>query len=246
MIIQSLTNPKIRHIIHLHTKTCRYEYKQFIAQGLKTCITLLQSGYQLHSIYLNQETYERHGDNFPTDAIVIVTDAVIDKISTTMTPSGVVAVFEMPENKAISSNNAIALCNIQDPGNLGTLIRTAAAMKIETVYLIEGVDPFNPKVIQATAGTIAMVNIVQVKWPEFQEMCNNNKTCALVVHDGKSPESIDLKNSILIIGNESHGLPENIINACNEKMTIPMPGNTESLNAAVAGSIAMYLKNKNV
>ncbi|MCX5923261.1 MAG: RNA methyltransferase [Candidatus Dependentiae bacterium] len=244
MIIQSLTNPKVKHIIHLHTKTYRYEHRQFIAQGLKTCISLMQGGYQLHSIYLNQETYERHGDNFPTDGIVLVTDAIIDKISTTMTPSGVVAVFEMPENKAVATGNAIALYNVQDPGNLGTLIRTAAAMNIKTVFLIEGVDPYNPKVIQATAGTIAMVNVVQTKWADFKELSKNNKTCALVVHDGKSPDLIDLKNNILIIGNESQGLPEDIINDCDEKMTIPMPGNTESLNAAVAGSIAMYLKNK--
>jgi len=244
MIIQSLTNPKVKHIIYLHVKTCRYEYRQLIAQGLKTCITLLQGGYKLHSIYLNQETYEKHGDNFPTEAIVLVTDAIIEKISTTITPSGVVAIFEMPENKLVASSNSIALYNVQDPGNLGTMIRTAAAMNIKTIYLIEGVDPYNPKVIQATAGAIAMVTIVQTKWAEFKELCKDITTCALVVHDGKAPQEANLKNAILIIGNEAQGLPDAIINDCNEKMTIPMPGNTESLNAAVAGSIAMYLKNK--
>ena len=245
MIIQSLTNPKIKHLVHLHSKSYRQEHQQFIAQGLKTCVTLLQGGYSLHSIYLSESMYQEHGDLFPTESIVIVTDAVVKKISTTITPSGIVAVFAMPENKTAPTDNAIALYNIQDPGNLGTLIRTAAAMNITTVYLIEGGDPYNPKVIQATAGTIAHVVIVETNWSEFQKTNKDFKTCALVVNDGKTPESIDLKHTILIIGNESQGLPEQIINECSEKMTIPMPGKTESLNAAVAGSIAMYLKNKN-
>lgn len=245
MIIQSLTNPKIKHLVHLHTKSYRQEHKQFIAQGLKTCVTLLQGGYNLDSIYLSEDMYQQHGDLFPSQSIVIVSDGIVKKISTTITPSGIVAIFEIPKNNGASTDNAIVLYNIQDPGNLGTLIRTAAAMNIDTIYLIEGVDPYNPKVIQATAGTIANVTIAETNWPEFQQICKNFKTCALVVQDGKTPASIDLKGSILIIGNESQGLPQNIINDCSEKMTIPMPGKTESLNAAVAGSIAMYLKNKN-
>ncbi|HSW77107.1 MAG TPA: RNA methyltransferase [Candidatus Saccharimonadales bacterium] len=245
MIIQSLTNPKIKHLVHLHTKSYRLQHKQFIAQGLKTCVTLLQGGYNLHSIYMNEEMYQHHGDLFPLDSIVIVNDAIMKKISTTITPSGIVAVFQMPENTSTATDNAIVLYNIADPGNVGTLIRTAAAMDISTVYLIEGVDPYNPKVIQATAGTIAYVTIVETDWSEFQKLNQNLTTCALIVQDGKTPQVLDLKKYILIIGNESQGLPQDVIDDCNEKLTIPMSGKTESLNAAVAGSIAMYLKNKN-
>ncbi|MFA5998526.1 MAG: RNA methyltransferase [Candidatus Babeliales bacterium] len=245
MIIQSLTNPKIKHIVNLHSKSYRQEHKQFIAQGIKTCVTLFEGGYKLHSIYLSEDMYQQHGDFFPSESIVLVTDAIVKKISTTITPSGIVAVFEMPENQSAPTDNSIVLYNIQDPGNLGTLIRTAAAMNIHTAYLVEGVDPYNPKVIQATAGTIASVEIVQINWSEFQKLCKSFTTCALVVQGGKTPESIDLKSSILVIGNESQGLSSQVIDECTEKLTIPMPGKTESLNAAVAGSIAMYLKNKN-
>lgn len=242
MIIQSLTNPKIKHIVHLHTRSYRQTHGQFLAQGLTACITLMEANCELDSIYLTEKQYLAHGDSFPTERITIVTEEVMKKISTTITPSGIVGIFVTPQAANQATSNAIALYNIQDPGNLGTLIRTAAALNIEAVYLIEGVDPYNPKVIQATAGTIANVKILQLTWPEFETLRGNLETCALIVRNGQNPNKINLKRTILIIGNEAQGLPEAVIDQSSHQMTIPMPGSTESLNAAVAGSIAMYLK----
>lgn len=114
-------------------------------------------------------------------------------------------------------------------------------MGYKNVIIVQGCDPWSPKVIQASAGTIALVSIIQCSWEELIAKKGSTKLCALVVKDGYKPEDLDLKKSLLVVGNEAQGLPEAWIGQCEQKMTIPMPGNTESLNAAVAGSIALYL-----
>lgn len=242
MIIQSLINPKIKHVVALQKKAYRDMHSQFIAQGATTYKTLLQAGLKLHSVFVTAKAYDEHHDILKSDTRFDVTDAIMEKISTTTTPTGIVAIFEIPESKDNVTANSIVLHNIQDPGNLGTLIRTAAAMNVDTVVTMQGVDPYHPKVVQATAGTIGFINIVQTNWPAFYKKFKHIPMCALVVQDGQNFEQIDVKNCMLLIGNEGNGLPIEIVQACQYKLTIAMQGKTESLNAAVAGSIAMYVK----
>lgn len=244
MIIQSLINPKIKHVVALQKNAYRKEHQQFIAQGATTYKTLLDAGCKLHSVYVTAQAYDEHHEILKPDTMFEVTDAIMTKISTTTTPTGIVAIFAIPESKDAGTSNSIVLHNIQDPGNLGTLIRTAVAMNFDMVVTMQGVDPYHPKVVQATAGTIGYINVVQTNWPVFYKTYKSISMCALVVDGGQTPEALDLKNSMLVIGNEGQGLPPEIITACTQKLTIPMPGKTESLNAAVAGSIAMYLKSK--
>lgn len=244
-IIQSLINPKIKHLVALQKKAYRQEHGQFLAQGANVYKTLLQAGLKLHSVFVTAQAYDEHHEFIKPDMMYEITETVLKKISTEMTPSGLVAVFEIPkENEAEVTANSLVLHNIQDPGNMGTLIRTAAAMNIKTIFTMQGVDAYHPKVVQATAGTIGFVNIVPTNWPIFYKTYKHIPMCGLVVDGGVSPEQINLKNCMLVIGNEGAGLPPDIVRDCHEKLTIPMPGKTESLNAAVAGSIAMYLKSK--
>ena len=246
MIIQSLINPKIKHLVALQKKRYRDEHKQFLAQGATVYATLLQAGVKLHSVFVTAQAHDAHHQILKPDTMFEVTDAIMKKISTEMTPSGIVAIFEMPGVITDEvTTNALVLHNIQDPGNMGTLIRTAAAMNIATIFTMQGVDAYHPKVVQATAGAIGYVNIVPTNWPIFYKTYKQIAMCALVVDGGQAPEEINLKDCMLVIGSEGQGLPKEIVTACLYKMTIPMPGKTESLNAAVAGSIAMYLKSKN-
>ncbi len=242
MIIQSLINPKIKHVVALQKKAYRDAHRQFIAQGATTYETLLQAGLKLHSVFVTAKAYDEHHSILKVDARFDVTDAIMEKISTTTTPTGLVAIFEIPESNPNVTVNSIVLHNIQDPGNLGTLIRTAAAMNVDTVVTMQGVDPYHPKVIQATAGTIGYVNILQTNWPIFYKNFKHIPMCALIVQGGQDFKEINLKDCILLVGNEGNGLPAEIIQASEYKLTIPMQGKTESLNAAVAGSIAMYVK----
>jgi len=122
---------------------------------------------------------------------------------------------------------------------MGTLIRTAAAMNINQIIIIGGVDPYNPKVIQSTAGCLATINLYQTTWDKV--IAQQLLLCALVVRQGITPDTIILKHNFLVVGNEAHGLSETILKDCVQAMTIPMPGHAESLNAAIAGSIGLYL-----
>jgi TrmH family RNA methyltransferase len=171
----------------------------------------------------------------------------MQKISHATTSSGLLAVFTIPDKPSLASiKPGLVLANLSDPGNAGTLMRTCAAMNVQCVVMVEGVDPWHPKVIQATAGTIAQLKIFQCTWQELVANKNNLTLHALTVSGGKAPEVIQANNALLVVGNEAHGLPEQWIADCDDAITIPMPGNTESLNAAVAGSIALYLTFKNV
>ena len=243
-IIQSLVNPKIKHLVALQKKSYRQEHGQFLAQGITVYKTLLEAGVKLHSVFVTAQAYDVYHEHIKPDTMFEVTEGVMQKISTEVTPSGLVAVFQIPKNEpeVEISANSLVLHNIQDPGNMGTLIRTAAAMNISTIFVMQGVDPYHPKVIQATAGTVGFVRIICTNWPIFYKTYKHIAMCALVVHGGNAPENINLKNCMLVIGNEGAGLPSDIIRDCHEKLTIPMPGKIESLNACVAGSIAMYLK----
>jgi len=240
--INSTQNPTIKHLVKLQNKAYRHEHGKFIAQGYVACMTLINQKYELIDLYVTEQEYHKHNDTLQKFDCTFISDEVLHKISTTKTPSGIIAVFAIPQQSYTPDSNAIVVHTIQDPGNLGTLIRTAAAMNVKNLFIIDGVDPYSPKVIQATAGTIGYVNIITTSWQTFVQEHQNIVTCALVVQQGQAPQKLDISQSILIIGNEGQGLPDNIIQDCTQQMTIPMPGNTESLNAAVAGSIALYIK----
>lgn len=179
--------------------------------------------------------------------IILVTDTVMEKISSASTPSGILCVLPTPKQPAIDKlSSGIVLAGVSDPGNMGTLVRTCAAMGFKSIVLVDCTDIFSPKVIQSSAGEIGKVNIFNFTWAELLEAKKNLKLIALVACDGQSPNEINFTDSLLVIGSEAHGIPEQWIENCEEKLTLPMPGQTESLNAAIAGSIAMYIASMSV
>ncbi len=238
--ITSRTNPLVKQVTSLHTRKGRTEHKQFIAEGLRTCETLVKN-FMLVSCYVTDAMSVQNIPFIPNHKIIDVTDEVMQKMSTAESPSGILCVFEIPQNTALTNlESSVILHGISDPGNMGTLIRTAAALGIKQVICIETADVWSPKVVQASAGTIGNVAIIETDWQTAQQQKKDINLCALVVKDGKAPKEVDFARTALVIGNEARGLPEDIIAACDERCTLPMPGNTESLNAAVAGSIALY------
>lgn len=240
-IITSPDNVEIKTIANLQTPKGRHKHRQFIAEGIRAIKTLVDAGMQPQSIYcLEKNLPEAKSLTGNEYTIVIINEKVLQKISTSSTPSGIVATFAIPTPRIEELSAGIVLAQVQDPGNVGTLIRTAAAMNVKTVVCIEGCSPWSPKVIQSTAGTIGMVNIFELSWQELIAHKKDLILYALVVHHGKNPTTIDQANALIVIGNEANGIPEAWVNDCDEKITLPMPGHTESLNAAVAGSIALY------
>ncbi|OGB83823.1 hypothetical protein A3F66_04140 [candidate division TM6 bacterium RIFCSPHIGHO2_12_FULL_32_22] len=237
--INSLDNPKVKLLDQLKHKKYRKQHSKFLAEGFNTCSTLVQK-LSLNSIFTLEEHLEEVKKITPENKIFIINKKILNKISNATTPSGIIAIFDIPKTKA-KLTEGIILAQIQDPGNMGTLIRTAAAMNLKTVVSVESVDVWSPKVVQATAGTIANLNIFEISWQELLEKKDKLELCALVVKDGKDAEDIDFKNKLLVIGNEAQGIPKEWTKDCEKKLTLQMPGKTESLNAAVAGSVAMYL-----
>ena len=243
--ITSVSNEEIKKIAKLGATKERATQGRFIAEGLRICITLLQAGFKPEQVYVTDQEHADQIKPFVQERkITLVTEHVMEKMSQATTPSGMLAVFPIPPKPSVSSmGSGIVLAKIADPGNLGTLLRTAAAMNKKTVVLISTVDPYSPKVVQSSAGCIAHLDIFRLDWETLvkAKIKQHLKLVALVVQGGKKPSSIDFKDSLLVVGSEAHGIPEPWLDTCDEKMTLPMPGNTESLNAAVAGSIALYI-----
>ncbi len=239
--ITSVHNEQIKHLINLAKKSYRTEHQQFVAEGTRAYIELIQT-YIPVAIYATDEYIKLHTDiRFNDELTTIVPSHIMTKISNATTASGICAIFAMPAKKPLPTcGPGIVLVEVSDPGNMGTLIRTAAAMNIKEVIIVGGVDPYSPKVIQSTAGCLAAVNLHQTT---FETLIQHKQLqlCALVVKNGKNPDQINLQNAFLMVGSEAHGLSSEQIAACQQVMTIPMPGQAESLNAGVAGSIGLYL-----
>ncbi len=238
--ITSRTNPIVKQITSLHARKGRTEHQMFIAEGLRTCETLVKTC-ALITCYVTDAMVKQVSSFITTAQIVGVTDDVMEKMSTAESPSGILCVFEIPTPKPLASlKSSVILHGIADPGNMGTLIRTVAALGLKQVICIDAADSWNPKVVHASVGTIGNVSIYHTDWATVEKCKKKSSLCALVVKHGKMPNELDFKQTVLVIGNEARGLPEDIIAACDQQCTLPMPGKTESLNAAVAGSVALY------
>ncbi|HBY05663.1 MAG: tRNA/rRNA methyltransferase (SpoU) [candidate division TM6 bacterium GW2011_GWE2_42_60] len=246
--IVSQDNPIIRATSALSEAHGRKKQGLFLVEGKRACETFLATKkFELVHLFIMHE-HEVWGKALDVDdQLILVSLPVMNKISTAATPPGIVAVFKIP-NKVTppeTPRSGIVLAQVSDPGNMGTLIRSAASFN-QAIFVVEGVDIWSPKTIQASAGTVALAQIYQTKWEDvvaYAEKTGVTLT-ALVVADGTSLEQLPQKPRLLVVGNEAHGLPDAWINNCNEKVTLAMPGGTESLNAAVAGSIALYLISK--
>ncbi len=240
--ITSRLNPEVKAVAALHHAKYRTKEQQFIAEGTRVCTTLVQAGHQPIAMYATELMLPIAHKLALEKTIVLVTSDVMEKMSAAKTPSGLLSVFPMPpQPRPDQLDSGIVLVHIADPGNMGTLMRSCAAMGCDSVVVIEGTDPWSPKVIQASAGTIGHVTIFNWSWDELIKNKGEQKLCALVVSGGKKPNQINNKKILFVIGSEAHGIPFDWIKQCYQTVTIPMPGKTESLNAAVAGSIILYV-----
>ena len=239
--ITSRNNDLIKEVSDLQNAQARNASGLFIAQGIRVCESLHKSGVELVQLFFTEDQMS-HIHSFPPDIEYIqVNDSVMRKISSTITPSGILGVFRMPMQPAWNKlTSGLVLAQVADPGNMGTMIRTCAALAIKSVVIIEGADPFSPKVVQASAGTLGVVKIFRSSWDQLQAQKNKLEIAALVLSGGQSPKQIDPDNTLLMVGSEAHGIPENWVAQSDQRVTIPMPGAAESLNAAVAASIALY------
>jgi TrmH family RNA methyltransferase len=238
----------IKYIQSLQHKKFRDEHGAFIAEGPKVVLELLQYNiFECEFIYCNVSGLNSLPEkikNQHADKIIEVADFELEKISALSTANNLLGVFKKKSAiNSININNKITLFldDIQDPGNLGTIIRTADWFGLETIFCSNATaDCYNPKVVQSTMASLGRLNIFYGSLvEELQKHKNIQKYAAVLA--GKNLESFGkIKEGILVIGNESKGISAAVMEFVDEKITIPKMGKAESLNAAVATGIILY------
>ncbi len=232
-----LSKNQIKQINSLKQKKYRLQHKLFVVEGVKTIKEFLQSSFILHTLYTTESF------NIDAKNQEIISEAELKRISFLKTPNKALAVFEIPNSGPIDFNQLIvALDDVRDPGNLGTIIRLCDWFGVKhLVCSNETVDCFNPKVIQATMGSITRVNIIYTDLPKFLEQ--TEQTCYGAFMEGTSVYNTTLpQKGILVLGNEANGISSDIERFVNEKISIPRFGElqaTESLNVATATAILL-------
>lgn len=230
--IESRQNDKIKEVVKLSNSKYSKEQKLFKIEGYHALEMAVESNV-LKAVFATKEVKDLDS-NIPQ---YIISNEIMEKISDAKNPQGVVAICEYLPTKKISSNKVLLLDNVSDPGNLGTLLRTALAFGYKDVALLGGCFQYNEKVLQSTQGAIFKLNILN------NIDLNSLKGYEILATEIKG--SIELKEVkpskkyVLVLGNEAHGVSEKILSLASKKIRIDI-NDIESLNVAVAGAIAMY------
>jgi TrmH family RNA methyltransferase len=242
-----LSKTHTKYIQSLQHKKLRDEMGLFIAEGPKVVMDLLNSRkFVCREILAINEWIKEHDKKFSLLKDILVTtveDFELQKISSLSTAYAVLAVFEKrksPDKIETASVITLALDTIQDPGNLGTIIRIADWFGIKNIVCSIGcADMYNAKVVQSTMGSLGRVNVTYTNLVEWLHENDHVKIYSASLQ-GKDVKTVGkLKEGILIIGNEANGVSDEVMELVNEKITIPKTGEAESLNAAVAAGIIL-------
>jgi TrmH family RNA methyltransferase len=243
-----LSKATIKDIQSLQHKKFRNERKLFTAEGPKVVDEFLSTGYfDCEQVFATAKWKGWQDEKLIAilgEKVHLIEEFELEKIASYATPNQVVALFKIPEANSIKAEKnsiTILLDSIQDPGNLGTIIRTADWFGIKNIICSENtVDQFNSKVVQSTMASLGRVNVGYTNLEKWVEE-NHHVPLLAAVLNGKSIASrAPIMEGILMIGNEANGLSQSLIEKADEHVTIPKFGGAESLNAAVATSIFLY------
>ena len=252
-IISSKDNELIKHIKKLKDKKYRDLSKEFIIEGIKLIKEAIEENANIKKIIICENC--ENSDIIPKELMyevakyecIYVTESILKSISDVNTPQGILAIIGI-ENKEMqidySSDIIVALDDIQDPGNLGTILRTIDSVGLNQILVSKGTaDCYNPKVIRSTMGAIFRVKIIECE-DLFQTLKEVRKhKFDIVITSLKAENSIydiNYSKKVIVIGNEANGVEKKIQDISDVKVKIPMLGKTESLNASVATGIVLY------
>ncbi len=263
-IITSRNNPQILSAAKLQDKKHRREMGCFFFEGKKLLIEARAAGVKLEKVFVTESAYETYADllSSPDFDLFVVTDAVYDKISAEKSPEGIFCLAKPLDNlnfyhiidigssqfpSIINTEEKILICDgIRDPGNLGTIIRTANALGFERLVLSDDcADVYNPKTVRAAMGALFRLPIDQTDnicgyIAYLQRRGYDVRAAALTASAEPLGSRAVTKSTVFVIGNEGHGLSEETIDACQGAVIIPMAEGAESLNAAIAASLLMW------
>lgn len=242
-----ISKNQTKYIRSLGFKKFRYKYNSFIAEGAKTVHEILQSSLSVDSIYslTSWEVKNSYQNALNSAQHELVSPEEMKQISQLSSPSEVLAVVQMPKTQFQAENHlkgrVLALDSIQDPGNLGTIIRSADWFGIKTIICSKKcADRFHPKVIQSTMGSIAHLNVFEADLTVLFEEHSKLPAYGATLN-GEDLRSVDFaEDCFILIGNESKGISMDLLPFLTKEIKIEGRGKAESLNAAIATSIILY------
>ena len=239
-----VTKNIIKQIASLKQQKFRKELGLFVVEGRKMTEELLQSDFEVESLFATERFLADYPTLFPNAEIV--SEIQMSQMSGQDTPPGILAVVKIPKQKALETNSSfvLALDGIANPGNMGTIIRTAEWFGIRDIVCSpDCVEIWNPKVIQATMGSIFRIRLLETELPDFlAEQIRKRKAVFGALLNGQNLFEMERpKEGIIVIGSESHGIRNEVLPCITHAVTIPRKNNsaTESLNASVAAAIIM-------
>ena len=241
-----LTNSEIKFIKSLYLKKNRDLNSLFIVEGDKIIDELLLSDFSIRNIYATEDWYDDNCSKINDDILVKISPKELSRISNLKSPNNVLAVVKKRDLELNHDNLTgltLVLDSINDPGNLGTIIRSCHWFNVKNIVCSENtVDMYNSKVIQSTMGSVFNVNIFYKDLSSFLKDCSNSHTIYGSFLDGDDIKNLDIKtNSILVVGNESNGISNSLVNQIHKKVTIKgISKNINSLNVASATAIMLH------
>ncbi len=234
------------------SRTFREKNRAFAMEGYRLVLDALQSGVKLRALLLTEKAYAQYGAELTAAGAsaqpLLISDALAKEIADTETAQGVFAIAEtLPEtaNLPQHGNRCMLLHNVQDPANLGAILRTAEALGTDALYLYQCVDLYNPKTIRSSMGAMFRLPLMRITdMDAFFAHCKavSLPTCAAVVDRDADPlGGYDFcRGAVVLIGNEGNGLPKEVSGACDKRLTIPMSPASNSLNAAMAAGLFLW------
>ncbi len=245
------TKPQIKLIRSLRQKKFRKEYNLFVAEGSTNVLDLLNSKLKLQWLFAREEWAEQQAGRLSDKTVQVVSGKDMEKMTLLKSPSEVLAVFNIPDQTPFDVLNIndyiLALDDIKDPGNLGTIIRTADWFGIDTIICSqETVDVYNPKVVQATMGSLARVVVHYLDLKSVLSDIPPEINVYGSFLQGEDVRKVEKnEKGILLIGSEAHGISKDYLSLITHKITIPSfaqdkSGTAESLNASIATAVLCY------
>ena len=250
--IQSKDNKTIKHIISLQQRKYRQKFGEYTVEGIRAVTDLGKKGF-LRAILIREskrsELEPLVQKDFTISSVYVVQDPIFDKIEHSVNGQGILGIAKKCVNDLhsfiVEDGLYIALDGVQDPGNLGTIIRTAVAAGAKGIFLLKGtVDPYNEKSVRSTMSALCNIPIFEdITLSEFYDFIKDNsiKTYVTSLDNAKPYHTISYaKRTMVILGNEGNGVSKEIIEMCDQAITIPMYGDIESLNVSIAAALCMY------
>lgn len=235
MIITSKSNPLIKEIAKLNDKKYRKEYGKYLVEGVKPVNECIAAGCAAEKIICSEELADKY------DGATVVSRSVFESISSEKTPQGVIAVVRMPDTEPRPpKQSCLLLDGLQDPGNLGTIIRTANAAGYSEIYLVNCTDAFSPKAVRASMSGIFFVELYQGTREQVFSVLEGIPLICADMEGENVFNFIPPEKFCLCIGSEGGGISDEVFAKANFRVKIPMQNSCESLNAAVSAGIAMY------